>query len=196
MLLMPHGTSEARLTASHGCGTVPESGFGDMRMIRNDTSRRCHRPRSYANRPNQSKSVQISPNQSKSVQISPNQSKSVQISPNQSKSVQISPNQSKSRDVERLTNSSGNRAPTTTAPPALSAWRPEDIHPQRTTLPRGTQPPRVRASNGRRSRPQTPPVHTSMRSHACRQSHTDGSSRVRAPPGVRGARQRRHGIKD
>ena len=138
MLLMPHGTSEARLTASHGCGTVPESGFGDMRMIRNDTSRRCHRPRSYA---------------------------------------------SKSRDVERLTNSSGNRAHTTTAPPALSAWRPEDIHPQRTTLPRGTQPPRVRASNGRRSRPQTPPVHTSMRSHACRQSHTDGSSRVRAPPG-------------
>ena len=178
MLLMPHGTSEARLTASHGCGTVPESGFGDMRMIRNDTSRRCHRPRSYA-----SKSVQISPNQSKSVQISPNQSKSVQISPNQSRTA-------------RLTNSSGNRAHTTTAPPALSAWRPEDIHPQRTTLPRGTQPPRVRASNGRRSRPQTPPVHTSMRSHACRQSHTDGSSRVRAPPGVRGARQRRHGIKD
>ena len=191
------GTSGARLTASHGCDTVPTSGFGDMRMICNDTSRALpsarvqtspnqskpvqtspnqskpvqtspNQSKPVQTSPNQSKPVQTSPNQSKPVQTSPNQSKPVQTSPNQSKPVQTSPNQSKPvqtspkskpvqtspnqskpvqtspnqskpvqtspnqskpvqtspnqskpRDVERLTNSSGNRAPTTTAPPAL-----------------------------------------------------------------------------
>ena len=34
--------------------------------------------------------------------------------------------------------------------------------------PCGAQPPRVRVSNGRPGRPQTPPVHPSRRSDACR----------------------------
>ena len=45
--------------------------------------------------------------------------------------------------------------------------RPLGPGAERTIDPRGAHPPRIRASNGRRSPPRTPPVHTSTRRDAC-----------------------------
>ena len=65
--------------------------------------------------------------------------------------------------------------PTTRLPRAGSrsadrrSGRPPGAGAERGTIdPRGTQPPRIRASSGRPPRPPLPPVQTNMRSDACR----------------------------